>query len=120
MRTSIIALVLGMLAVLPGQSADTVLVPTSSTWKYFIGTQEASTPVTSWRSNTFNDTSWLNGVMPIGYTSTPGAGTGYEASIATFINWPSPGATLYVRKTFDLPTLAGFVGLAVNVFCDDG
>src|SRR3989442_14155977 len=52
-------------------SEAAVLITNGSSWKYFIGTQEASTPVNAWRQLGFADGSWQSGFAPIGYPSDP-------------------------------------------------
>src|ERR1041384_905972 len=48
-----------------------VLVTNGSSWKYFIGTQEASTPANVWRQLGFADGAWQDGIAPIGYAVPP-------------------------------------------------
>src|SRR5688500_17805323 len=49
-------------------AAPGTLVPAGSSWKYFIGVSEASTPDNNaWRAIGFNDSSWSTGTTPIGY-----------------------------------------------------
>ena len=102
-------------------AAQVAVVPLSSNWRYFLGTQEASSPDSNaWRTLAFNDSSWSNGNAPIGYTS--GGATGYEGSIATTVpasgtgNWLS----VYFRKTFQLTNVADLTSLQLGVWVDDG
>jgi len=41
-----------------------MLVPTNSTWRYFKGTSEASTPTNAWRELEFDDLARLTGSAP--------------------------------------------------------
>ena len=41
-----------------------VFVATNSTWRYFKGTSEASTPTNAWRELAFDDSAWLTGSAP--------------------------------------------------------
>jgi len=44
--------------------AQTILVPTNSTWKYLDnGTDQG----TAWRASAFNDATWASGPAPLGY-----------------------------------------------------
>jgi hypothetical protein len=43
------------------------LVAKGSSWKYFKGTKEASSPRTVWRKAAFTESGWLTGRTPIGY-----------------------------------------------------
>ncbi|HXG49471.1 MAG TPA: lamin tail domain-containing protein, partial [Methylomirabilota bacterium] len=89
------------------------LIPKGSTWKYFIGTQEASSPVEAWRAVGFNDASWSSGPAPIGY------GDGDEATVL-----PTSAAgnylSLFFRKTFVIANPATVSQLILSVTVDDG
>ena len=103
-------------------AAQVNVVPFSSNWRYFLGTNEASFPdTTAWRNLAFNDSSWSSGNAPIGYPS-PADRVGFEASIATTI--PSSGAggwlSVYFRKTFQLTNITDLTSLQLNVYVDDG
>src|SRR5688572_5652401 len=67
MRLALPLLVVLFLLQPSARAAVITLVPTSSTWKYFIGTSEASSPDTAaWRTVAFNHSSWSEGLAPIG------------------------------------------------------
>jgi hypothetical protein len=51
------------------------LVPTNSVWRYFKGTQEASSPTNLWRGARFSDSGWASGRTPF-YYDTAGEYTG--------------------------------------------
>src|SRR5688572_14574244 len=70
--------VLLFVALVPAQAAD--LIPLGSSWKYVLGTQEASNPTNAWRQIIFNDAAWSLGAAPIGYDT---GGTPGTAPIAT-------------------------------------
>ncbi len=93
------------------QSAD--LLPAGSTWKYRLGTTEASNPVDAWRNVDFDDASWSSGAAPIGYG---------EADIQTTI--PTSSAqnytSLFLRKTFSVTNPADIRELDLSVTVDDG
>ena len=93
-------------------SGGIVLVPDGSTWKYFKGTKEPSTPQAAWRQLGFNDSAWLSGPAAIGYG---------EAFIATNLaDMRGSYTSLYLRKTFDVADLAAFDKLILEVKYDDG
>ena len=80
-----------------------VLVTNGASWKYFIGTQEASTPINAWRQIGFDDGSWQSGFAPIGYPSDPPNDPGgYEGTIRTTLPTSTAGnyLTVFLRKTF--------------------
>ena len=61
--------------------AQTLIITNGSAWRWRPGTAEASTPVTAWRTNGFNDSAWAIGTTPFSYGTNS---TGRDASeIAT-------------------------------------
>ena len=47
-------------------ASQTYLGAGSVGWQYFKGTREASTPMTAWRAESFNDSAWTSATMPLG------------------------------------------------------
>ena len=84
-----------------------------STWKYLLGTQEASNPIDAWRAVAFDDSAWSVGQAPVGYG---------EANIQTQI--PSTAAEgwlcVFFRKTFVISSPADISELDFSVLIDDG
>src|SRR5438477_8544376 len=101
--------------VLPAPRANAaVLITNGSSWKYFIGTQEASTPINAWRQIGFDDGSWQSGFAPIGYPSDPPNDPGgYEGTIRTTLPTSTAGnyLTVFLRKTFTVSNPADFAQL---------
>ncbi|HXG47919.1 MAG TPA: lamin tail domain-containing protein, partial [Methylomirabilota bacterium] len=90
--------------------------PSATSWRYYIGTNEASPAgVALWRLVDFDDASWGTGMAPLGYGET-GLGT----------TLPSPSQTtpqylsVYLRKKFTVTNPAAIDRLTLNVNCDDG
>ena len=113
-----------LVAALSARAAETPLVGLSSSWKYFIGVSEASTPdTTAWRNIGFNDSGWQTGLAPIGYSAAGSAMTGFETSIATSLpqsGTPPTWLSVYLRKTFTVTGLSNISSLTLNVYVDDG
>jgi hypothetical protein len=111
---------------------DVVLIPGGFTnlptgspnWRYRLGTNEASTPVAAWRSNSFlEDATWSTGTLPLGYvTGTPNDPNGYEAVLVTAVPPPSTTSNLsvFVRKTFVVTNRLDYIALKLGVMVDDG
>jgi len=84
-----------------------------STWNYFIGTEEASSPISLWRQIPFNDGGWASGPAPIGYgegeivTTVPGSGSG---------GWVS----IFFRKSFVIAEPTASTELELSIRIDDG
>jgi len=103
------------LLILPCVSAPGAQVfPTGSSWKYLIGTQEASSPdPTAWRQLGFADAAWSTGTAPVGYG---------EADIVTTIPDSQTGgySSVYFRKEFTIADLAEVSRLDLSITVDDG
>ena len=89
-----------------------VLVPERSTWRYFKGTVEPSSPQAAWRALGFNDASWLSGAGTVGYG---------EGIVQTSLNdMQGAYSTVYLRRTFTVDDLAAVTNLLLEVQYDDG
>lgn len=117
-----VVLALGLLLAAPVNAQD-ALVDFGDNWKYFRGVEEPSTdglgnPTTAWREDGFDDTLWESGPTGIGY------GDGDDATVLDDMeeNLPdTPGyTTVYLRTTFNVPSVAAVSLLALEVDYDDG
>jgi hypothetical protein len=89
------------------------LVSPGSTWRYFEGFSEASSPSSDWRSAGFNDGSWPLGATPIGYD--PGI------PMNTYLNdMRFKYTTVFLRKSFAVTNAAQIGSLSMEVLYDDG
>ena len=110
-RLRLIGLGLGvLLSVTPG--ASQTLVGVGSTWKYFKGTAEASTPTNAWRLLAFNDLSWNSGPAPFRY------GDGLGGTLLS--DMPSGYATVFLRNKFVVTNAVQIQNLRLSVDFDDG
>src|ERR1051325_3801550 len=97
-----------------GAATASVFVPAGSSWKYFIGTQEASSPdPAAWRLVGFDDATWATGAAPIGYGE-PDIVTSIPSSTAG--NWLS----VFFRKTFVVSNPTNVAELDLFIRIDDG
>jgi hypothetical protein len=88
------------------------LIAAGSTWRYFKGTSEPSTPRTTWRQAEFNDSAWLVGAAPIGYG---------ETFIATRLtDMQGSYTSVFFRKEFVVDDPAEFGALTIEAQFDDG
>lgn len=69
---------------------------------------------TAWTETSFNDASWSNATLPIGYEN----GSGYQNLINTTV--PSGTTSTYLRIPFNLTSLSSTNDLTLNVRYDDG
>src|SRR3954451_19376235 len=100
-------LALSALAV-QAQTIPQTLGPSNSVWRFFRGTNEASSPVTEWRTNTFDDSSWEVGPAPFYY------GTNYTnvGVNGTLLNDMISNYTcIFLRTTFVLTNAAQYIAL---------
>ena len=92
--------------------ATATLITSNSTWRYFKGTSEASSPTTTWRTLGFNDAGWLSGAGAIGYG---------EGFIVTPLNdMQNSYTTVFLRKQFVVTNAAAVAGLSLIAQYDDG
>ncbi len=109
---SLTSAILTILA-LPALADPVVYIDPGSTWRFFRGKTEASSPdPTTWRTVGFSDTSWESGPAPLGYG---------EAAIVTEIDdmWDSY-TSLFLRQAFEVSNAAVVNTLTVNMKYDDG
>jgi hypothetical protein len=92
---------------------STTLIPSRSTWRYFKGTSEASSPSTAWREPSFQDGSWLQGPMPIGYD--PAISMGVYLDDMRF-NY----TTVFFRRSFVVENVSAVRSLTLSAMYDDG
>ncbi|HVR75690.1 MAG TPA: hypothetical protein VMT52_15250 [Planctomycetota bacterium] len=90
----------------------TKLVTDGDTWKYFKGTEQ---PPVDWFATDFDDSAWLEGQTPMGYST--------DLPYRTVFNDMMGAAgylTVYFRKTFTLPDLGDFKWIRIRARYDDG
>jgi len=94
---------------------DITLISDASEWKYFKGTQEASTPdMTEWRQLSFNDSLWQQGATPIGWGEPdPFLGTTLE-------DMRYAHTSFFIRKKFTIDNLSAIDNLTLEAMYDDG
>ncbi|MBX3732799.1 MAG: CotH kinase family protein [Verrucomicrobiae bacterium] len=98
----------------PGAARAAELFPEGSSWRYFVGTTEASSPdPTAWRSPGFDDSQWSEGRTPMGYG--PGG-------IVTDLGRSADRGylTFYLRREFTVEHPADFQELVLPIRIDDG
>ena len=99
-RVALCAYVLESIFLMSAVQADELFyIERGSSWNYFRGLQEASSPdTTQWRELSFPDGSWTNALAPFGY------GDGPFGTDLSFLVPPMQGnyTTLYLRQTFEV------------------
>src|SRR5688572_21215088 len=91
------------------------IFPTSSIWRFRPGTNEASTPVSTWRTPGFNDTNagFVNAPAPFWYGDAYSGGTQLPAMQNSY-------SCIFLRKTFVVTNAAQIGLLRLGVVVDDG
>ncbi|MHC4324613.1 MAG: lamin tail domain-containing protein, partial [Planctomycetota bacterium] len=94
---------------------DITLISEGSEWKYFKGTQEASTPdTTEWRESGFDDSHWQTGAAPIGWGEQDWfLGTTLEGMRYAYTSF-------FIRKKFTIDNLSAIDNLILEAVYDDG
>ncbi len=92
--------------------AATTLIPMGSSWKYFTGRTEASTPINAWRVVTFNDAAWISSTAPFFYGE-PLSGTVLSDMNGIY-------SSVFIRKKFTIVDPSTLQGLRLDVRIDDG
>jgi hypothetical protein len=100
------------------QSVSQTLVVSNSTWRFFRGTSEASTPPTDWRTNTFDDSTWEIGAAPFYHgpnyaASFPSVGTHLTDMVSNY-------TCIFLRQTFVLSNAAQYIALTNRPWADNG
>jgi CotH kinase protein/Chitobiase/beta-hexosaminidase C-terminal domain/Lamin Tail Domain/Immunoglobulin domain/Fn3 associated len=98
------------------------LLSTNSTWKYFKGRSEASTPdTTAWRNIGFNDSAWSSGAAPFYYENDPGPDNPTAYSGNTDLTDMEGGYTcIFLRQTFVVTNVSQIPQLQLTALSDDG
>jgi hypothetical protein len=104
-------IVAAIATLLPGELAAQG-IPKDATWRYFAGRQEASNPISAWRTLDFDDRSWSVGAMPFRY----GDGEGGTVLGGMEGNYTS----VFLRRGFTIGTTDRVDKLVLKVDYDDG
>src|SRR5687768_8914634 len=101
-------------AVLPVQSATINYFSYGSPWRFRLGTNEASSPVTIWRTN-LNDTGWSAPVATaIGY------GDPVPATIVRGSGTAPTWLSVFMRRTFVVINPGDVSDATLSIHIDDG
>jgi len=93
---------------------DVVYFDYASRWKYFPGSQEATSPdITLWREPGFNDAAWSEGAAPIGW--------GEPASfLNTTLTVPTNTRCIFLRRKFTVENPDRLEKVRLEIVYDDG
>lgn len=86
------------------------LVSFGDVWKYFKGTE---TPPADWNQSDFDDSDWLQGPTPIGYTRRFEVGTVLDDMEDNY-------SSVFFRTDFEIESLEDLKGLVFDIDYDDG
>ncbi len=120
MKTKLSLLVLLGMIVLGSEAHARVLVATNSTWRYFKGTAEASTPTNAWRELAFDDSAWLTGAAPFHYGTNAVGGDDNLTNGTLLTDMRSGYTCVFLRQTFVITDTNRLLGLRLNLWFDDG
>jgi len=95
---------------------DLVVIPENSSWKAF---HQSSAPVGSWQSGFYSDSTWTEGISPMGHNTVAGS-----LDCATLLGDPGTPSTLYqtayFRKKFNVINPSVVTGMVMNARIKDG
>ena len=94
-------------------SGTRTLIAAQSSWRYYKGLSEASSPTTAWRALGFDDSAWSEGTAPIGYDPTVALGTILSDMRYNY-------TTVFFRKIFVVTNVVEISGLLMELLYDDG
>src|SRR5215213_3464892 len=108
--------------VLTASAPAVALIPLGSTWRYFLGVSEASSPTNTWRQIIYGDNAFSSGGAPIGYDT---GGTPGTAPIVTVLPDPRTAGnpvwnSTYFRKVFTVADPSRVANLLLTIYIDDG
>ena len=92
-------------------ATNSTLVPAGATWRYLDTGEDAGA---AWRSNSFNDASWLSGPAELGY------GDGDEATLVRSNGVGGRIITTFFRRAFIVTNPTDPISLTVKLKRDDG
>src|SRR5688500_4479475 len=101
--------------VVPVQAATVNYFSYGSPWRFRLGTNEASAPISDWRTNS-NDTGWsAPAATPIGYGD-PVPATIVPGSAVTSPTW----LCVFMRRTFVVSNPGNLSGMTLSINIVDG
>ena len=92
-----------------GQVEDVEYIAAGDSWRYMKGTEA---PPSSWKSLSFNDSSWLSGPTGIGY------GDGDDATVLSDMR--NSYVSVFMRRKFQVEEPAVVTALTLEAVYDDG
>jgi hypothetical protein len=109
----VFGLVVAFVMLLAAASAPAALVfNMNAAWRYLKGTNEASTPVSAWRAQGFNDSSWGVGNMAFYY--------GETLSGTLLADMQGNYSSVFFRKTFNIANASEVTAMELRSILDDG
>jgi hypothetical protein len=118
-RWCLLFFALGMAAA-GSSSAQEILIPNNSTWRWRPGTNEVSTPTSAWRTNGFNDASWLTGAAPFHFGANASGGDDniFDGTIISGMRYNYRG--IFLRTRFVITNVAEVLSVSLTATHDDG
>src|SRR5262249_41707497 len=88
--------------------ARTILIQSNATWAFLKGTAEASTPLSLWRTNEFDDSGWSNALAPF-YYGDPYNTPGHPGTLLS--DMQSNYTSIFLRGRFVIPNANSLTNL---------
>ncbi len=97
-----------------------VVVPFGATWRWKKGTNEASTPITAWRINGFNDSAWLTGAAPFHFGTNSSGGDDQLFTGTIISDMRNNYVCIFMRRQFVVTNFAEVTTARLTANYDDG
>jgi hypothetical protein len=120
MKTKLTLLIVLTMLVAGSEARARVLVATNSTWRYFKGTSEASTPTNAWRGLDFDDSAWLTGAAPFHYGTNATGGDDNLTGGTILSDMRTNYTCVFLRQEFVIDDTNILRGLQLSLWVDDG
>jgi hypothetical protein len=102
-----------LVVALPLVTEGQTLIPALSTWRYWKGTNEASSPASAWRNPAYSDAHWAVGAAPFHYGEGLSGGT-------TLADMRNRYTSVFLRREFQVAAPGEVQELRLIATCDDG
>ncbi|MBN2508002.1 MAG: lamin tail domain-containing protein [Verrucomicrobia bacterium] len=106
--------------VVPARDPVQALVAFGSSWRYYKGMSEASSPTNAWREPGFDDSGWRAGEAPFHFGTNTLGGDDELTGGTILSDMLSNYTTLYLRQEFVVTDTNGMIDLRLATRHDDG
>ncbi|HEX5219160.1 MAG TPA: lamin tail domain-containing protein [Verrucomicrobiae bacterium] len=118
LRITLLALTLSVVA--HRLSAQQTVITNGATWRWSKGTNEVSNPITAWRTNGFNDSTWLIGPAPFHFGNLGATGDDGITNGTLLPDMRNSYRSVFLRRPFVITNVAEIQSVSLTAMYDDG